>query len=578
MKKIFIFILIVLSDYITLLAQAGGGSTPTISAPTPTKISTINRNAPASKSTTVRVSELQQNGQQFLLNSIPYTGRVVDYEGDILNGEMLRYEAFYLNGLANGKARRWFSANHLQSEENYVNGIKEGMQILFYENGQKKEEANYINGRIHGISTSYHDNGKIKKQVSFQNGIQADTLIKQFDKNGKVELEEIFRENGTVKINRKYFIDKISEESFENNILSYEGIYNSEFIKNGQWKYYKIYGNSKSAKISKIENYENGKLEGISEEYDEDGSVSSRSFYKNGVPDLFALHSVKYHTANGSQILVGCPDMVNHSLVIVRITKPSTIYNSYFKSSNGSSTYATNSNEEKLLSLFMSNLIGHRGIFEITDYQMKQFENDTIFYDLSITTPQLDFGSENVKFTNGSIGTGYCCTVSMYAVLTDINNAFAGKFSYSSSTCPRGGTSWGGSSQFFANKDEAFNGAINGSGTFTQAHAFSGQVLRFVYNTFQVCNMITSIDERDGDNLVKRLTCKTVSFSDLPDNLHFTVYRANDLVNNQSPMGTLKIKEVNANGIKLKVDEGAERITSAFDKSEKLYVLSDLYK
>ena len=523
-----------------------------------------------------KLNVLEKRGSIIYFNNTPYTGRAIDFDGIKPDPANFRFDGNYINGLPNGRIKKWYSNHQLEFEENYNMGVKDGIQLSFYENGKKKEEITFLSGKQNGKFAYFYENGKLKKATTYQNGIPLDTLIKEFNEFGQKIQEEITRKNGQIKIYRNFKQDKISEIGYENNLIIYEGDYNFNQEKEGVRKYYRAQNNNSSSIIYMIENYKKGKLDGSTVEYNDDGLLSSRKFFKMGILDQFASHLVKYHIKNSEQILVGCPDVINHQLIIIRITKPSNISNSYF--SNSSMPNGGVSNEEKMFSEFMDNIIGHRGIYIISENQLKQFDMDTIFYDLSITNPQLDFASENVKYSNGTMGIGYCCTASFYATLSDIENKNVGMFSYSSSTCPQGTTSWGGASQFFSTKDQAFNGVITGYGLFTHGRAFSGQVLKFVYNSFQVCDLITSIDERDGKNFAKRLTCKTHSFSNLPDNLRFSVYSENDLNENKRLIGTLKIKDVNSDGIKLKVNEGAETITSAFDNQEKIFIISELYK
>jgi antitoxin component YwqK of YwqJK toxin-antitoxin module len=550
-----------------------------------------------------KLADLQKQGEQLFWNGSPYTGEALDFDGVNFDNSKLRFSGYYVNGQPNGRIQKWFPNYKLEYEENYNMGKREGTQHYFYDSGKKKEEAVYKNGKANGTHkkwnedgmliydfqmsggeregkcTEYHANGKLKKSGSYHIGIPTDTLIKEFDEAGKLVKEEITRENGRIKIFRNHDLEKITETWYENMFLTATGHYTLSMERNGEWKFSKPIPNSSSSRIYKSEKYLNGKLNGPSVEYNDDGSVAHTDYYKDGTLDPFTSRLVRYHISNSEQLLIGIPNIVNHQLAIVRITKPGSIFNSYFsKTAAVRNASPTKAHEETLLNSLMNNIIGHRGIFMINDYQLKQYADDTIFYDLSISTPFFTFSSQTVKYQNGSSGIGYCCTVSLMAILTDVNNKNAGTLNYTSSTCPQGTTSFTANSQFYPAKNDAFNSAMNAGLMFVpQAKAFSGQVLKFVYNSFQVCNQISSIDERDGKGLAKKITCNTNAYVGLPDNLRLDVFSEKNLNQGAFKIGTLKIKEVNSAGIKLKVDDGAERITEAFDNGEKLFIVSALY-
>ncbi len=525
-----------------------------------------------------KLSELVKKGNLLYLQNTPYTGQAIDFDGPKPNPKNFRFDGFFINGLPNGRIKKWYSNFQLEYEENYVMGIREGQQISYYENGQKKEESNFSNGKLSGNYEFYFPNGRIKRATNYSNDVPTDTLIKEFNDSGQLVLVEITRDNGQTKIFRTYLSDKISEISYFNKYKISEGEYDLDLNKSGLWKNYKA-GSNLSSWLYKSENYIKNKYHGSIEEYSEDGTILSRSFYKDGMIDKYASGLVRYHTPNYDQILVACPNLINHDFAIIRITKPTSLSNSHFKKTN--STKRKNSletNKEKVLLEFLYNIIGERGIFVINESELKKYENDTIFYELIISEPTINFATSPVTYKDGRTGTGYCCTIGLYAKLSYIVTNEVENFTYYSSTCPQGATTFGASSQFYASEDNAYTASITGAGTFTKAILFSGQVLKFVYNTFPVCNIITAVDERDGKNLIKRIFCKTSSYSSLPTNLKFNAYTESDLRTRQNIIATLKIKEANFDGFKLKVDEGEEKITSSFDSNQKIYVVSDLFK
>jgi antitoxin component YwqK of YwqJK toxin-antitoxin module len=99
-------------------------------------------------------------------------------------GEGLRYEWYYKDGLKDGTSRGWYPNGQLKHictwyygklnglstawhsngqkdwEVIFKDGKEDGLYIEWYENGQKRIEGNYKDGESEGLKTYWHENGE----------------------------------------------------------------------------------------------------------------------------------------------------------------------------------------------------------------------------------------------------------------------------------------------------------------------------------------------------------------------------------------------------------------------------------
>ncbi len=120
----------------------------------------------------------------------------------------------------------------------------------YHSNGQLRYTGKVTNGKENGIANSYRENGKRYSIINLKNGEQHG-VSKWFNKCGYLELLETYK----------------------------NGLYH------GKVEYYNLYSEntddcSIKSELQFVMNYKNGKLDGISADY-ENGVVTCKSIYKN---------------------------------------------------------------------------------------------------------------------------------------------------------------------------------------------------------------------------------------------------------------------------------------------------------
>lgn len=140
----------------------------------------------------------------------------------------------------------------------------DGYNVFYYENGNKSSEGNMIGGKPDGYWKTYHENGTLKSEGNRKNFL-LDSTWNFYDEAGKKVLVinyKVGKKDGL----RITFRDKeIVAENFEAD------------IKQGLTTYY--YPDST---IYKTTNFVDGREDGLSKEFGEDGRVVTLTTYKKG--------------------------------------------------------------------------------------------------------------------------------------------------------------------------------------------------------------------------------------------------------------------------------------------------------
>ena len=147
----------------------------------------------------------------------------------------------YYQGTKNGYQYKYFTGvdkqNIFSSKELYVNGKRNDKSYFYYQTSEIKKTVPFLDDKKHGIAYEYNRKGEIITIIRYRNN------------------EIIVSEN----INR----------------------YNSENNKDGVWKEFYNNGN-----IKKEKSYLNGKLNGYTKIYNENGKLLDAIKYENGEVDL----------------------------------------------------------------------------------------------------------------------------------------------------------------------------------------------------------------------------------------------------------------------------------------------------
>jgi len=142
--------------------------------------------------------------------------------------------------------------------------LPDGYKKFYYENGKISSEGTMRNGKPDGYWKTYFENGILKSEGNRVNFL-LDSTWKFYDETGKLVLTINYK-NGLKNGLRVTYLEKeIIAENFEND------------IKQGLTTYY--YPDST---INRTVNFVNGREDGLSKEYGEDGRVITLTTYKKG--------------------------------------------------------------------------------------------------------------------------------------------------------------------------------------------------------------------------------------------------------------------------------------------------------
>lgn len=265
-----------------------------------------------------------------------------------------------------GLCKTYHNNNKVKDEFSLEKGVIEGTFKSFYENGNLKEKVNFIKGEQTGELEAYYENGNLKYQVIkevskqvfahkryYENGNPKKLESKRIDNNESFGPYKEWYENGQLsetgtdksKYEREgewleFYKDGSKKDEAEyingkyrlNNHWNEEG---KQTLKNGtgytefdstplfktsdpgfhyrEYKNYLAHGVWKEYKndvLIRLENFKNGKLDGIMETYYNNGNLEKRTIYKEGniisEEDFQKFKSPKVKTIIISSLCKGC--------------------------------------------------------------------------------------------------------------------------------------------------------------------------------------------------------------------------------------------------------------------------------
>jgi uncharacterized protein len=203
------------------------------------------------------------------------------------NGNIRRTEE-WRNGLLNGFVKEFDMNGNLKNIAKYIQGEMQvdaeelknyELRYDYYEDGRIKIMGSYRNDLPDGIRREYDPSGKIERGYIFRNG----TMIAEgiVDEKGlrQGKFTEYF-ENGRIMAEGRYVDSRpvgFWKYYYQDGNLEQEGEFDNRGLHIGQWTWYYPNGNT-----WKIENYENGLLEGEYVEYDILGKIIAKGNYFDG--------------------------------------------------------------------------------------------------------------------------------------------------------------------------------------------------------------------------------------------------------------------------------------------------------
>tara|TARA_B110000211_G_C14065709_1_gene547551 strand:- start:712 stop:2409 length:1698 start_codon:yes stop_codon:yes gene_type:complete len=102
----------------------------------------------------------------------------------ILSKNIFEREFNIKNGVMSGAYKVWGGNKRIKIFSNYKNGKRNGLCKWWFESGQLEIENNFQNDKLHGLCKWWYENGKLKKEETYMNGLQEGTG-KNWHENGQ---------------------------------------------------------------------------------------------------------------------------------------------------------------------------------------------------------------------------------------------------------------------------------------------------------------------------------------------------------------------------------------------------------
>ncbi|ESU28904.1 hypothetical protein FLJC2902T_15010 [Flavobacterium limnosediminis JC2902] len=239
----------------------------------------------------------------------------ISYKEGKVDGQYIKYnevgdieeEGTYANGELNGKYTTYFSKKDIKSEITYVNGKANGVSKKYFNNGSIEEENTYENGDLLK-TTEYYPTGKKSKEGIYTDKGESE-VYSYFDENEnkyfegkyrKNELKSVFQFtknnpkptpininkkpvqfrnfNGEVIITGEFekgFKNKTWEQKFSNGVVKFKETYNKGTQEGVTYNY------NRDGSLNSITNYADNKINGLYESY-EYGIQDEMIYFENG--------------------------------------------------------------------------------------------------------------------------------------------------------------------------------------------------------------------------------------------------------------------------------------------------------
>lgn len=209
-----------------------------------------------------------------------------------------------------GDLKTYYSNNNIKEITPLSNGKVNGIFKSFYENGNPKDEIHYVDGEATGERVEYYENGNKKLSISksdkpkgllhsefYDNGNLKSTqiYISKYDRDGKWIQ---YFSNGQMKsetefINKEFFVQNCWKEDGTQILKDGTGLYITEntywegYTQRNEQEYlnYKRHGKQytyNNDKLSLYQEMSEGKENGLTKSYDENGNVTEETVYENG--------------------------------------------------------------------------------------------------------------------------------------------------------------------------------------------------------------------------------------------------------------------------------------------------------
>ena len=248
---------------------------------------------------------IDENGNEF---DLTFSGDLTTYYTDKKVKEIIPLS----NGIVSGTFKSFYENGNSKEEIYYINGEQTGERSEYYENGNKKYVIKKDNSKKLFEHLWYYENGNSKKlenkQIDndkrigeykewYDNGqlSEVGTYISEYERQGQW-LE--YHKDGSKKLeaefkNGDFLIHNYWNEKGEQILTNGTGLYINEYSifegvidRNEQeYKNYKRHGKQYSYSNGKLTLYQemvDGKENGITKSYDDEGNLTVETIYENG--------------------------------------------------------------------------------------------------------------------------------------------------------------------------------------------------------------------------------------------------------------------------------------------------------
>jgi len=184
--------------------------------------------------------------------------------------------------------KEYYENGVLKCEASFRGSRRDGVTRRYYENGALMIEANFKNSEPHGTFREYYENSNLMAEEVYNDGQLI--IQKRFDRNGNLnDVARRYYQNGQIRIEAGFREGKpegITREYHENGSLMAE-----EYYRNGTLISRKGYDGSGTLMVSVKEFYGNGHVrnetdfhEGIYKEYYRSGAIKIDARFKDKKP------------------------------------------------------------------------------------------------------------------------------------------------------------------------------------------------------------------------------------------------------------------------------------------------------
>lgn len=222
---------------------------------------------------------LDEDGKEFDLD---FSGEFKTYHSNKSVKEIIPLD----KGTVSGIFKSYFDNKQIKEEIEYLNGEQTGERTEYYKNGNKKFSITKSQSPKGNLHTHYYENGNLNSTEIYISNYDRDGKWIQYYPNGQMKSETEF-------IDKEFFVQNCWKEDGTQIMKDGTGLYINEYsIFNGvvdrneqEYKNYKRHGKQYSYSNGKLTLYQEmseGKEDGITKTYDEDGNVSEETVYENG--------------------------------------------------------------------------------------------------------------------------------------------------------------------------------------------------------------------------------------------------------------------------------------------------------